>query len=227
VSIRVPDLGTLDRDLAIGLCSIARPVGERYEIAFVDFLDTFVDDRLAHWETRGAPAGVWGSGSMATTPPTLPGLDLAVGSRERAIPPLADAWHDYSWTVYLAWATDEDVGLRFLVTDDDNYYEVRISPPNAVRLYRIVGGAPILIAANLAVPLATPATRGVRVEHAWSGLAGDPNQIRVYVDGNLAIDDFTDSTYRQGTIEVEALTGPVRLCRTELFQRPLTIEVIP
>ena len=51
------DDGDLDRTLVEDLVELARPMGERYEIAYVQFLDTFLDRRLGHWRTIGAPAG--------------------------------------------------------------------------------------------------------------------------------------------------------------------------
>ena len=229
-SIRVPDLGDLDRELVRDLCRLSRVPSERYELAFVDFLDTFVDGRLGHWVSYG-PAAVYVPADRLSNPVTLPGLRLLRGSRERVSVPKASAWSRYVWKTILAWDLPGPIELRFYVQDDSNFYAVRLTPPGLVEIVAVIGGTETDILTDPHYPdLRTPARRAVRVE---VDSADSVNEIRVYVDGDLAGRSEGDSSLAWGTVEVYYGTDPgthpegaVVLNRTELFCLPLSVEWI-
>lgn len=221
VSIRVPDSLGLNRTLVEGLCQLARPAGERYGLAFVDFLDTFLDGRAPQlWVVDGGTPS-WEVGDSSTSPPLLPGVEFdAAGGTIRAETPRSSAWTRYVWTSLLYWFGDREVLLKFYQSGADDYYWLRMTPPGTMELGKRVGGVDATIE-TVSVSLASPAPRAIilDVDHAGTG----PNQIRVYLDATLVLDNATDSEFRTGTVSVEVAAGSerVRFSRTELWQRPL------
>jgi hypothetical protein len=228
--VRVADLGDLNRSLVEDLVDLQRQVNERIEIAYVDFLDTFLDERLGHWETIGGTPATWIEGDSSLAVPRLAGLRFLAGARERVDVPAASTWTKYFWRMVLRWeAFEADVQLRFYVDDDDNAYFVRLEPPDTVELIKLVGGTPTTLASTTSADLVTPAPRGVWINVTQDG-PSDPNFFQVYIDGEIVLEHLGDTTYRDGTIEVfcesSSATEGVTLSRVEVFQDPLDIVTI-
>lgn len=230
VVLRVPDLGGLDRQLVEDLAQLARPVGERYEIAYVDFIDTFVDGRLGLWATREGSGAVSLPADSESAPTRLPGLLFGTLTREAIDVPAAASWRRYVLTAVLGAKVSPWV-MRFRVYAQDplNYYAVDVqrdssTGPNTVAIAKVVGGVETTLAITNAVDCTTPAARGVRIE---LDDAGSGNQIRVYVDNLLALEHVGDDTFSQGGVEFECIHGPVSVHRVELFQTPLALVTLP
>lgn len=227
VAIRVPDEnGTLDHQVVLDLASLARPLSERYEIAFVDFLDTFVDGRLGHWISEGTDA-VWQAGADGS-PPVLPALRIVPGVTEIAVTPRCWNWTSYVWTMVLRPRTTPGaVNLYFYrSTTGIDHYRVTLTPPNTVDLYRRVLGVDTLLVTAAYVLPTTPF--GARIDVvAASSVA--PNQIRVYLDGDLALEHLADTSHHTGTIAVGCPAGGSDgwdFAQTELWEQPLTVELL-
>lgn len=223
VSLRVPDLGDLDRQLVEDLVQLARPVGERYEIAWVDFLDTFTDGRLGVWGPRAGTAAVWTPPRSALAPGALPGLLFAEGTRESIDAPAARTWTRYVLTFVVGMLADATFRVRFYVRGDLSYYCADLTAPGEVVLRKVLAGVSTTLATGTA-DLTAPAPRGVRVE---VDAAGGPNAIRVYVDNVLAVEHTSDSDLSAGGVEFECVAGAASLHRVELFQNPLAITILP
>lgn len=223
VSIRVPDLGTLDRTLVEDLIRLARPAGERYEIAYVDFLDTFIDGRLGHWLTAAPPAAVWKPADRTVDPPVLPGFELTAPGREAIDVPKAAAWTGYSIRFIVRFTAAATLIVRFYVQDADNYYWLKLKTPDTIEFGKVVGGVSALIASNNAADLAVPAARGVVVQVEDNGGA---NQVRVLLDTEEALLDASDATFGAGAVHFEAGAGTFSVHRVEVYEDPLAIVVL-
>lgn len=227
VSFRVPDLGTLDRTVVLDLCSLARIPSERFEVAFVDFLDLFVDGRTGYWSSTphlGLTA-VWREGDGDSNPAILPGMTFPPGAAERVETPQSHAWTEYIWSAVMDWSATHLTTMRFYWQDPTHHYFADFtSATGTVRIGKRDGAVTTILATGL-TDLSVPAVRGVRIECINAPVG---RQIRVYVDGELAVEHSGDTRYDEGTIEVELdVTTPTRaltLCRTELYRVPLTIE---
>lgn len=225
VVIRIPDDGTLDRTLVTDLCKLARPMSERYELGFVNWLDTFQGGRQGHWVTEAGLPAEWVAGAKGS-PPLYPGLLIKNGTVERVSTPSSGAWSGYVWSALLK-ITADVVELRFYDDeggDGKDHYFAELTAPDTVKLRRRVGGVTVTLATNAAVNLATVQI-GFKIEVLPIVTTGK-NQIRIWIDGNQVIEDTSDSAHVQGTVAVAVLTagGPgVRLMRTELFETPLTV----
>lgn len=231
VAVRVPDeAGTLDRTLVVDLCSLARPIGERYEVAFVDFLDTFLQGRLAHWLTLAGAAATVRTPDTSTTPPTLAAMVLAEGTAEGMDTPLAPSWTGYIWSLLVGL---QDVGqtlrLQFYMPAlslADGLY-VDLDPPGTVTLGLRQAGvdvAAVAVAADLTIGTGL---RGVRVDVQP---AGADTLVRVYLDANLVIDQaIAGVPWAGGTAAVQAVgaTGlPVVVSGVEVWRRPLDVRAL-
>lgn len=227
VSIRLPIAsGDLTEALAaIVVLTLARPVAERYEVALVDFLDTFAIERGSNWQTKSGPQTTWIAGDSSI--PQLPGLLFTEnGQREGAAPPLASTWAQYHVSAVIDWLASQEAVLRFYVLDDSNYYFARFAPPGTVEIGKVILGVSTVLATTAVVDLSTPAPRGIRVNVEEDNVG--VNQIDVWVDGDLVLSHHGDSDRRSGAIEFEATSAPVGgagfiLQRVELFTHPLTV----
>ena len=230
LSIRVADLGTLDRTLVEDLAELARPAGERYELAFVDFLDTFADGRLSHWIPtvfEDNPPSDWIPGDSSTTPVSLPGLLFHPGGRERISTARSAAWRDYVASMIVNWRDSGQFEFRFYYKDSRNYYAARFADPDWVRLVKRVNNVETVLVAVPAgsVDLDVPAARLYRVEALEA--EGGGVQIRVWIDGDL-VAQATDSSLQAGTIEVwvddATADEAISIHRVEVFQIPLDVR---
>ena len=222
VAIRIADTGSINRTLIESILELQRPASVRFEIAYVDFLDTFIDGRLGHWLSVGAGLTTYVPPDSSTDPVQLPGFRFALGDRERVDVSGAGSWRRYTWRsiVYLEDSNSCRIHMRYLVQDDDNCYYFRIdTSTNVVTLWLLVAGAPTLLATSAALIIPKPAPIAVWVETTFEG-SGDPNYHRLSIDGEPVLTHSGDTTYRTGTVEVEHFqgTGSFVLARTELFQ---------
>lgn len=224
VSIRVPDLdGNLDRQTIMDLCDLARSIGARYEVAFVAWVDTFLDGRLVYWLPRGSTAAQWQAGDSTVDPPVLPGLVLIAGCRERVDTPRSAAWTKYHVETLIRWVAPATVDLRFYVQDDLNCYLVRLDPPTAISVIKVVAGVETVLQ-TVVVDMPVPAVWGMGLDVVHEGV-GD-NTIRVYLDGDVVIEYTGSSTYRSGSVEFACTSGQVVLHRSEVWETPLDLRVL-
>jgi phage tail-like protein len=231
VAIRVPDeAGTLDRQLVQDLCALARPVGERYEVAFVQFLDTFLGGRLSHWQTlAGTPATVTAA-DTTTSPPTLAALRLPEGTAEGMITPLSATWASYLLSFAVGFA-DAGQTLRILVympgmaTTDGLY--VDLDPPGTIRVGVRQAGVDADVATVAADLTICTGLRGVIVDLQDAG--GGNVLVRVTLDAVLVLDQTVAAPWAAGTaaLQVSGATGqPVVVSGLELWTRPLDVRAL-
>jgi len=221
VVFRVPDIdGALDRLLVQQLCDLVRPPSERYELAFVDFVDTFLDGRTGYWTNLGAPAASWVPGNSTTTPITLPGFRLVAGTVERVDTPTSAAWTNYHSSFLLSIPADNScwVDFRFYVQPNGDCYSLELAAPDSMRLTKIIGGVPVALTAKQ-VDLLGPATRGVRVDSEINGIN---TTMLIYLDGEH-IFTHADAGFTTGTIEFRGVVGEGTIHRPEVWQKPLSV----
>lgn len=229
VSLRVPGIvGDAERQQMVAdLCEIARPFGERYEIAFVDFIDVMLDGWLPWWVSLGAVDPTWVVGHTSTDPVgdpwKLPGLSLA-----NSIVHL-DFHNSATWTTchfncFLklpAGVLLSVVELRFGVVDLLNHWAFRLDLLNdSIDLFEVVAGGGVNKATLNPFVIDRPATYSFVVE---ARQIGANRNIRLTIDGTLRIDFTEAGVVPVGSVGVSQ-PNPVsiELQRPEVFQFPLT-----
>jgi len=221
-TLRIVDDGSLNRELVANLVQFMRPVGERVEVAYIDFLDQFlVDDDLSQWQTL--------QGSEYLTVAEGQGQLLDTSQIESVITSRTDAfqWHDCVtyWRIKLS---GTDCGCLFYVQDASNYYFASIRPDiNAIELGKKVGGTTSTIASwtppSPAGPILDEIWYGIRVEIVTEGAT---NRIKVFFDGDEII-NTTDPDLSQGNIGLYHAAGSTaKLDEIEMFQLPLDTELV-
>ena len=193
MNIYVPDFGGLNRQVPISILELSRPAWELWRGFFCDFLDSCVDGLSPHWESRGSDPLQWIESSRR--------LRFTRNlTRARASTPHCSVWTRYSWSVAIrrAYAANA-VALRFYVQDDLNYYSVVLTgPAGIISLYRTVAGATVFLQGEARAPVLDSIIR-IEIDDT-----GGMNQIRIYEDGVLILENTADNTFRSGTVEIVA-----------------------
>ncbi|MFA5123300.1 hypothetical protein [Zavarzinia sp.] len=230
--IRVPLRTTALQEVVLDLIDLARPVGERWGVAFVDWIDTLQAGRKAWWKTVAGSPSTYVDPSSSTLPPQLAALSLQPGTFERVSPGGETTWTDYVWQGSLSYtATGVRPTLRFYSQDNENHYKVTFTPGGLIYLMRLIGGVTAILAGDADAPTAPAGTRGYRID-VQRNRDNTSNEIRVWWDGQeLFGGPVTDNTYTAGPVEIGnavTATAAVQYHRSEIFQRPLRyVEVGP
>ncbi len=222
-NVRITDSGDLDRELVINLVKLCRPLGERIEVSFIDFLDRFlVVNEWGQWRLELGTAITVAGGTMALNDTTL--LELALIDGDTAA----------AWANYVAYArirggdattTGRSIGLVFYADGLTNCYSVVLDIAAAtVTLGKWVSGVPSnLVTYTFGAVLTTEQWFGVRVHVEAEGAT---NRIKVYVDGEERI-NTTDSSHSSGTAGVfHAANTTIETDEVEVFLTPLETETV-
>lgn len=251
--IRVPDLGDLNRDVVEAIADLSRPSNETFEIAYVDFVDTFVDGRNGYWHpVVPEKQATYKAGNGSTEPETLPAMVLAIGSWERIVTPTSLAWtNEMISFVYKPTQTpvvpapvnvyDFSVFFHSAASDPINGYSLQFLRDAfhfTVKLYRWDAGVETLVVAanmfgvipNDRLPFAGDAARGVTID--IYKVSATSQHIKVYVDEILILSATeTGFGHTEGTVEFrndtpEVAENEIELSMVEIYQRPLDIVTL-
>lgn len=223
-NLRIVDDGTLDRTLIVSIVKLMRAASERFEISYIDFLDTFKeagDD--SQWDSDSILTVSSGTAKFTDT-----------GSDEHAFTnvPTGPTWTNYLIASRMkgtgTHATDR-FGLCFYATDKDDCYKIGLATSPSlqkVELIKVVSGTPtVLTSATMgpSSPLYPDVFYTVRVVVTPEGAT---NRIKVYLDGNEII-SHTDSTHSSGKIGFYSDENTtIEVDDVELFQLPLGSDYI-
>lgn len=230
--IRVPLKDAALQEVVLDLIDLARPMNERWGVAFVDWIDALQRGRLSWWKTVQGVASTYITPTSATSPPQLGALSLPPGTFERVAPGGEATWTSYVWQGALSYtAAGVRPTLRFYVQDNENHYKITFVPGGLIYLMRLVAGVTVILAGDATAPTAPAGVRGFRID-VQRDKADSTNEIRVWWDGQeLFGGAVTDNTFTAGPVEIgNAVTSaaPVQYHRSEVFQRPLRyVEVGP
>lgn len=218
-NVRITDSGDLDRDLVTNLVKLCRPLGERVEVSYIDFLDRFlVVNEYAQWRLETGTAITVAGGTMTLGDDALAEMALIDGATAAA------------WAGYVAYArirggdavtTGRGFGVVFYATDEDNCYRAYLDIAAAtLTLDKLVAGAPTTIATySFAAILTADQWYGLRV-HVETG------QIKVYIDGEERI-NATDSAHTVGTAGVfHQADTTIETDEVEVFLTPLDTDTV-
>jgi hypothetical protein len=221
-TLRIVDDGSLNRTLVENIAKFMRAVGERIEIAYIDFMDRFlITDDTSQWEALQGTTLTVSDGNANLN--VLAEHQIAIASVDSA-----SEWTKYVTCWRIQGAGAAEFGAVFYVQDANNYYAFQFNVDQTYDyiLYRVSSGTPVTITqGNLAYEFYEDIWYGLRihVEPITSG-----NNIKVYIDGSLEInEDDTPSSISKGTIGFFAKNGStVKLSECELFQLPLETSLI-
>lgn len=217
-------------DLVLDLFDLSRPSGARFDVAFVDWLDEFLDGYLPHWAhsgAGGAPSIVLGGKVATGAPPDHQHLSVPVGT---TVWPTR-TWSDIHWSGLLRFAGASDgtrlwamtsvgalgrAGYYIRVTLPDQYEVVEVTPPGSV----------VLVAGALPFPLAPDCWYGFRLWWGDDGTGAGTQAAGLTIDNEVVIDAAggLPATHTSGSVAVQTLpgnAGPTLLGPTEVFERPL------
>jgi len=233
----------ISSDFVLDVIELARPMSERYQVAFVTWLDTFLDQRLAHWESLGTNAVTWVEGSP-TDPPDEPDhphflltpdtkeLVNRGGAMEDRGPRNTPGWSGYIYRGLVRLpAADSEGRLWFYAYDDqtdvEGYY-IRLAPPSTVELHSVTTAGGDVTLDTASWPLVVGAWFSFLVDIAEED--GGDNRIQVYLDGNLFF-DLANNDHDSGTIAVQCpatSVGNLQIGPMEVYQRPLlVVDLVP
>jgi hypothetical protein len=190
-TVRLADDGSLDRQTALRVLQLCRPLGERVEVAYPSNLDTFRRDARGRWQGRNL-----NSNALVPVEPGTGKLRLEGALEKAALLVGADAGGAYVLTAKVrAEGGTGGAGLTFGYADNDNHYTLRFGPPGEARLVRREAGVDaILDTSDLEVDWNSGWVPGVdyvcRVDviHTSGG-----NQITARLDGTQIL-SATDAT---------------------------------
>lgn len=204
-NLRLVDPGNANKQLTRDIVKLLRPVGERVEIVYLNFLDLFeIDDDLSQWDVDDAATMSVADG-LASIPTAVPARHA-----------FANADGSEDWDEYVAYArvrggqsSGGGFGISFFVTPgpfDNFYYAVLDIEGNDLLLRKVVGGAHSAVASFDFDPvylLQDDVWYSLRVQASPDG---GSTRIKVYVDGVERI-DVTDASHTQGTAGLYARTN--------------------
>lgn len=221
--------GEVNRNLLEKLLAQQRPSSERFNIVYVDFLDLFqVPNDLGQWGEYPGPSSNLtkflvedGKLILAST-----GLSAGVALTNR---PTAD-WKNFQWKSKAALGSSTGlIAFLFYFEDIDNYLQLLIEytgfGTGKLYLYEMIGGSSNLLDTWNHPSLNTETFWTYTIE-TYNYVSGDV-RIRIFVDGNLVIDEISTPTYTSGNIAfMTLLSSELWVEETELWEYPLDISRI-
>ncbi|KKM81513.1 hypothetical protein LCGC14_1329050 [marine sediment metagenome] len=223
-NVRIVDnpVGTVDRTLVKELLNLMRPVGERYEIVYLKFLDLFESDGdVSQWDQGTAAALLVEDGHMKLRDPVITeGIWANVEG--------ADTWTNYVVSARVKGLSGGSFGISFYQDElQDLYYVVVAVLDNALILGKFTAGVPSDVVKFDFSTIGYTVQSGVwyllRVQISPEGAT---NRIKVYMDGEKYI-DTTDSTHGSGTAGLVSATGTMLDCdEIEVLGLPTDSETV-
>jgi len=223
--IFIMDEGGIDYDLVSQVVDLARPLGEHYQIIYMEFVDNF---RLGRekWTTFAGTAAVWNS--------TTKSLELPVGTVEFTDTLLAPGW-PYEQNVLCTFQITNPAQIPTFgwtatagpgAAPDGVFCEV--DPlAGTVDLSIMWGGAPVLLQS---VPLTVPVVPGLKhwFRVSTSDLGAGNIRIRTYVDNVLHNDWNGALAFASGYLYAwnQGPAGVMTLDNVRLFVPPLRIDEV-
>lgn len=185
----------VDRTLLKFFLNLTRPIDERIEITYIAFLDLFpVIGELEQWEMDGTEPFITAVGTLA-----IPAPD---GLARIATTPAA-GWVERSLAIRTnAVGSDCILHVRFMVSDDDNYFYFEIDwNTKGVELYKVVATTPTQLGSTVTLPDLIPGYEDVwRANVIWSGSGF---RLQVVYDGETILDEVEGSpAWAAGGVEI-------------------------
>lgn len=237
ISVRVCGIDSTERDFVAGIARLCRAIGEAIEIAYVDFIDLMRDGRIAHWVALDHPVAgpgsvtpsVWAAATR-TPSPTPAGLVFSPTTREQLRYGSSSTWADptietillpelgTTGTIVLLWNVPQGDSA------DTNGLAIQLRfETNEISVGSYTGGS-FFESYTDTSGISSGEPMGVRIE---STTVGVDVHVRLYLNGSLRFSEtFAHAGYTSGTLEVVAFDVTFRLCRTEIWQRPLQTLLI-
>lgn len=200
-NVRIVDnpVGTLNRTVVKDVLNLMRPVGERYEIVYLKFLDLFESDGdVSQWDQGTAVDLLVKDGALKL----LNKYSEVTWANSEG----ATLWKDYIVSARVkgerATLAQEGFGVVFALGVKGYYFATLSVKDNKLYLGKDVAGTPTIITSF------DFSTIGYFLnEDQWYLLrvqfldVGATNQIKVYMDGEQYI-DTTDAEHDQGTVGI-------------------------
>lgn len=217
-NLRIVDDGELNRTLVRNIVKLMRPVGERYEISYIDFLDLFTIADSSQWTIPVGSLTIADGNAKLLDDTILESMYTAIAA--------SALWENYVATWRLKGTVTKSsgsYGAIFYVQDELNGYVVALSAIlQTVSLFRVVAGVSTLLKSANCL-LFDDVYNTIRVQVTPEGAT---NRIKVYIDGNLKISE-TDDEYTEGRIGAyHAPDATLQVDEVEMFQLPLTTEPV-
>ena len=262
VHIRIADENTitgfpLDKTFVKDMIRLCRPMCERYEIAFVDFLDTIIDGRLGHWRTLVGGRGITfekADHSVASNENDiknprrwLPRLELGgpvggVGTTIAAETATSSTWSSYRWRVSICQDDSVEPWLLYTYADPETISADGLVKGYAVAFFPLfdlvtvsysdgAGNVTLLGSAFADLQVNKSTWRGIQID---TDSTGATTSIEVGIDGEIvvvAID--VANTLTRGTVAISTqlmsdFSKKLGLGATEVYQHPIeTDKVVP
>jgi hypothetical protein len=226
-NVRIVDNGALNRTLVVNLVKLMRAIGERIEISYIDFLDTFtVEADVSQWDV--------GAGDQMTV---TGGAGHLENSTQRQVTIVgadsASAWGDLIAYVRVgaqSLASGATFGLVFCYQDEDNYYAFKLDTVDeSLTFSQVVAGVETVLDTRPIGSLGRlwPNTGyGLRVQTTYV----EPNfYIKLFWDGMPIFDWVLSSpTFYTGTFGVyhDANVSGCFFDEAEAFELPLETTLV-
>lgn len=231
-NLRIVDDGTLDRDLVQALVRLTRPAGERMEISWIDFLDTFaIEGDLLQWEV------------LAGTAPTVADGVMTFINDANVQVIATNVSGDSDWEAQVAFCRIRgdsgsagsylgSFGFGFYTSALYDGYAVLLDTFTNSLLFRTYeGGNPTPTAETVVAltdPLHPDTYYGLRVEIQPEG---GSNRIKVYLDAEEEI-NVLSTIHSSGKLALirDISSTNVQVDEVEMFQLPLettTVDINP
>lgn len=214
-------------DLVLDLLDLSRPMGARLDVAFVDWLDEFVDGLLPHWAYSGAtPSVILGAKVTPGDPPNPPRMSVVAGSTVYPTRTFTDVvWSgtirfagaaDTVWLWCMSTVTTGRAGYYIRIALPDQFEVVEVSPPVSTSL----------VSGTLPFPLSPGCWYGFQLRWGDDATGAGTQSAGVLIDNEVVIENpgGLPATHTAGTVAVQTLVGnagPTLLGPTEVFARPL------
>jgi len=200
-NVRIVDnpVGTLDRVVVKDVLNLMRPVGERYEIIYLKFLDLFESDGdVSQWNQGTAVDLLVENGALKL----LNKYSEVTWANSEG----ATLWKDYIVSARVkgerATLAQEGFGVVFALGVKGYYFATISVKDNKLYLGKDVAGTPTVITSfdfsTIGYVLNADQWYLLRIQFLDVGAT---NQIKVYMDGEEYI-DTTDATHDEGSVGI-------------------------
>lgn len=227
MNVRIMDDGSLDHDLVVSMLKLMRPMGETFEVTYLNLLDQFlVDGDDAQWnaidDTGNTGVDVVdissGTATLDNTTEKEQLYDAISGS---------SAWVQYLYAARVRGVTE--YGLTFHQSAVDTHYTFSVITTAGVaqlRLSKRVAGADTVIAtvnAPAGFTLDPLVWYMLRVQIATES---STNRIVCFVDG-VEVINTTDSTLSAGGVGIiHEIGGSVEIDEVEVIGLPVVSDTV-